>query len=293
MNTGTLIGPEELATLLVEADPLVIDCRKALDAPQRGREAYAAAHIPGALYADLDTDLSDLSKSGLGRHPLPDESAFSAVLSAWGWHPQRVVVCYDDAGGALAAARLWWMLRLVGARSVRVLDGGYQAWCEAGQATTSVAPASGFGEVSVRFDASQLVGFEALQAGLSEASLRLLDARGAPRYRGEVEPLDRVAGHVPGALNRPFADNLDAGGRFKPPAQLAAEFAPLIAPYPPAAVVHMCGSGVTACHNLLAMEHAGMPGSRLFAPSWSGWLADPARPVETGAGPEAQNAAAS
>ena len=287
MNSGTLIGPGELAALVAAGDALVIDCRKVFDPPQRGREAYAAAHIPGALYADLDTDLSDLSKKDLGRHPLPDEAAFSTVLSAWGWHPQRIVVAYDDAGGALAAARLWWMLRIVGAHSVRVLDGGYPAWCEAGQASTSVVPIPTPGNVKVRFDASQLVGFDALQAGLADASLRLLDARAAPRYRGEIEPLDRVAGHVPGALNRPFTDNLDASGRFKPPAQLAAEFASLIAPYPPSAVVHMCGSGVTACHNLLAMEHAGMPGSRLFAPSWSGWLADPRRPVETGAGPVA------
>jgi thiosulfate/3-mercaptopyruvate sulfurtransferase len=286
MSTETLIAAEELAALLAEADPLLIDCRKELDAPQRGREAYAAEHLPGALYADLDTDLSDLSKTGLGRHPLPDEAAFSAVLSAWGWHPQRVVVAYDDAGGALAAARLWWMLRIVGARSVRVLDGGFSAWRDRGLATTSAEPAPKPGNVSVRFDASQPVGVEALQAGLVDASLRLLDARAAPRYRGEVEPLDRVAGHVPGALNRPFADNLDAHGHFKPPARLAAEFAPLIAPYPPHAVVHMCGSGVTACHNLLAMEHAGLSGSRLFAPSWSGWLADPARPVETGSGPD-------
>jgi thiosulfate/3-mercaptopyruvate sulfurtransferase len=285
MNNGTLISTAELAALIERADPLILDCRKQLDAPESGRQAYLAAHLPGAVYADLDRDLSDLSRPGLGRHPLPREEDFSAVLSAWGWHPERPVVAYDDAGGALAAARAWWLLRLVGARDVRVLDGGYAAWMHVGGATGATIRPIEATRVSIRYDASQLVDEAALKAGLADAALCLLDARGAPRYRGETEPLDRAAGHVPGARNRPFADNLDSDGRFKPAAQLAAGFQPLIEPFAPAQVVHMCGSGVTACHNLLAMEHAGLAGSRLYAPSWSGWLTDRGNPIATGALP--------
>ncbi len=282
---GTLISSGELSALLAGSPPLVVDCRKELAEPQSGRMAYAQAHLPGAVYADLDSDLSDLSREGLGRHPLPHARAFSDVLSRWGWQPGRRVVAYDDAGGALAAARLWWMMRAVGAHEVFVLDGGYAAWLRNGLATDAAIPRIAASRVEVSFDAGQLVDFDALQEGLAGSTLRLLDARGAPRYRGETEPLDPVAGHVPGAYNRPFADNLDDSGCFKPARRLAEEFAPLIDPYPPEAVVHMCGSGVTACHNLLAMEHAGLHGSRLFAPSWSGWLDDPARPVRVGGTP--------
>jgi thiosulfate/3-mercaptopyruvate sulfurtransferase len=285
MNTQTLISAAELAALIEHADPLILDCRKQLDAPDRGREAYTAAHLPGAMYAELDRDLSDLSRPHLGRHPLPFEEDFSTVLGAWGWRPGRPVVTYDDAGGALAAARAWWLLRLVGERDVRVLDGGYAAWLKAGGATEARFPTIETTRVSVRYDAGQLVDGAALKAGLADGTVCLLDARGAPRYRGETEPLDRVAGHVPGARNRPFTDNLDSEGKFRTPAQLAAGFRPLIEPFAPAQVVHMCGSGVTACHNLLAMEHAGLTGSRLYAPSWSGWLADPGNPVATGPQP--------
>ena len=285
MTKGTLISVRELAALIERDNPLVLDCRKQLDAPQSGREAYLAGHVPGAIYADLDGDLSDLSRVDLGRHPLPLEQDFSAVLGSWGWQPGRAVVAYDDAGGALAAARAWWLLRLVGERDVRVLDGGFAAWTEAGLALESGVSPVDRTAVSIRYDADQLVDGAALKSGLAAAAFRLLDARGAARYRGETEPLDRAAGHVPGAHNRPFTDNLQADGRFKPADQLAAEFSALIQPYAPVDVVHMCGSGVTACHNLLAMEHAGLGGSRLYAPSWSGWLADPANPVRTGQEP--------
>ena len=282
MNNGTLITVHELAALIDQDDPLILDCRKQLDAPQSGRQTYLASHLPGALYADLDGDLSNLSRKDLGRHPLPLEKDFSTVLGSWGWQPGRTVVAYDDAGGALAAARAWWLLRLIGERDVRVLDGGFAAWLKAGLATEVAIRAVHTTRVAIRYDAGQMVDGAALKAGLVEGTMRLLDARGAPRYRGEVEPLDRVAGHVPGALNRPFTDNLRADGTFRPAAQLAAAFLPLIAPHAPGQVVHMCGSGVTACHNLLAMEHAGLHGSRLYAPSWSGWLADPGNPVQSG-----------
>ncbi|TAM07466.1 MAG: sulfurtransferase, partial [Rhodanobacter sp.] len=259
-----------------------VDCRFALSDPTQGERDYRDGHIPGAVYASLDRDLSDRSRQaeGLGRHPLPLESAFSALLSRWGWRGGMQVVSYDAAGGAMAAARLWWLLRLVAVEAA-VLDGGYAAWLAAALPTESgealPRPAS---KLSLRYDASQLLLDHADIA--DGTSGQLLDARGAARYRGEVEPLDRVGGHVPGALNRPFADNLDHDGRFKPAAQLRAEFTAVLAGAEPAHVVHMCGSGVTACHNLLAMEHAGLQGSRLYAPSWSGWVSDPARPVAKG-----------
>ena len=281
----TLISVDELAVLIDQDDALVVDCRKDLSSPDSGRQAWSAAHIPGAIHAELDSDLSDLGKAGQGRHPLPDEAVFSDVLSRWGWRPDRPLIAYDDAGGALAASRLWWMLRLVGAQAVGVLDGGWSAWKASGLPTENSQQVPARTRVSVAYDRQQLVGYEALQAELAAGSICLLDARGAPRFRGEVEPLDRVAGHVPGARNRPFTDNLDANGRFKPAAQLAAEFTALIEPHVPAAVVHMCGSGVTACHNLLAMEVAGLHGSRLFAPSWSGWISDPERAIAVGAEP--------
>jgi len=282
---NALISTGELVRLIDQGTALVVDCRKELSAPQAGRIAHASAHVPGAIYADLDTDLSDLSKPGLGRHPLPDAPAFSRVLSTWGWTPDRPVAIYDDAGGALAAARLWWMLRLAGAQQVSVLDGGWTAWLKDGMATSTGSSEVLPSTVDVHFDERQLVDFDALRSGLDDGSICLLDARGGPRYRGEVEPLDRVAGHVPGALNRPFSENLQADGRFKPARELADAFRALFAAHAPENVVHMCGSGVTACHNILAMEHAGLHGSRLFAPSWSGWISDPARPVSTGALP--------
>ena len=277
----TLIDPADLAAL-APAQVLILDCRFALGDPAQGERDYRDGHVPGAVYASLDRDLSDLSRQaeGLGRHPLPLESAFSALLSRWGWRSGMQVVGYDTAGGALAAARLWWLLRLVGI-SAAVLDGGYAAWLAAGLPFESgLATARPASKLSLHYDAKQVLLDHA--AAADGASGQLLDARAAPRYRGDVEPLDRVGGHVPGALNRPFADNLGADGRFKPAAQLREEFSAVLGDTAPTRVVHMCGSGVTACHNLLAMEHAGLPGSRLYAPSWSGWVSDAARPVAKG-----------
>jgi thiosulfate/3-mercaptopyruvate sulfurtransferase len=277
----TLISAAELAALPA-GEVLIVDCRKDLADPAKGRLDYEEGHIPGAVYAELDTDLSDLSlqSQGLGRHPLPSAEAFSAVLGRWGWRPGLQVVAYDTASGALAAARLWWLLRFAGERAVAVLDGGYGAWRAAGLPVEAVAPQRATTTAAVQFDPAQVVlDHAALHA--APAPL-LIDARAAPRYRGDVEPLDPVAGHVPGALNRPFADNLAADGRFKSAAELQREFLALIASRSPGDVVHMCGSGVTACHNLLAMEHAGLGGSRLYAPSWSGWVSDRSRPVALG-----------
>ncbi|PZQ18316.1 MAG: sulfurtransferase [Rhodanobacter denitrificans] len=281
---AVIVDPSTLAARLAAGPVLVIDARADLADPARGPTAHAAAHVPGAVHADLERDLSDLSRANLGRHPLPTPAAFSALLSRWGWRPDLPVVVYDDAAGALAAARAWWLLRAAGSADVAVLDGGYQAWHAAGLPLESgVARPRPASAVEVDFDPSMHLDAEALAAALATDAIVLLDARAAPRYRGEVEPIDPVAGHVPGARNRPYTDNLDASGRFKTPDVLAAEFAALTGGHAPHEVVHMCGSGVTACHNVLAMTHAGLAGSRLFAPSWSGWIADRTRPVATGA----------
>lgn len=277
----TLVSADELQALRARGDVLVVDARFDLSDARKGEREYAAAHIPGAVYAHLDRDLSDLSRQGLGRHPLPTDAAFSAALSRWGWHRGLDVVVYDDAGGALAA-RLWWLLRLAGHERVAVLDGGFAAWRAAGLPVEAGVVERDATDVRVALDRDAVVWFDELQRRLAGGDALLLDARGATRYRGEEEPIDPVAGHVPGALNRPFALNL-ADGRFRPAADLRREFAALLDARRPDEVVHMCGSGVTACHNLLAMEHAGLAGSRVFAPSWSGWISDPARPVARGA----------
>jgi thiosulfate/3-mercaptopyruvate sulfurtransferase len=278
---NTLISVMELAALPT-SEVLIVDCRYDQFDADKGERDYHAEHIPGAVFASLDRDLSDLSRIplGLGRHPLPSEQAFSAALGRWGWRPGLQVVCYDAGHGALAAARLWWLLRLCGIKDAAVLDGGYAAWKAADESVSKDVPQRQPTKVTLHYDASLVM--------LDHAAVRhlrqdlLLDARATPRYLGEVEPLDRAAGHVPGAANRPFSENLEPDGRFKPADVLRQEFQAVIGNHAPGQVVHMCGSGVTACHNLLAMEHAGLTGSRLYAPSWSGWVSDPARPVATG-----------
>jgi thiosulfate/3-mercaptopyruvate sulfurtransferase len=272
-------------------DVLFVDARFDLNQPGgrdpgKGDQDYALSHVPGAVRADLDRDLADMASpsSGRGRHPLPSAASFSAWLSRVGWRPDLQVVVYDAAGGSLAAARFWWLARLAGIDNVAVLDGGWPAWLAAGLPTDNVVPLREPTAVHAVFDESGTVNAEALAEGIASGRLLLLDARAAPRYRGEVEPLDPVAGHVPGARNRPFSENLDGDGRFRSPEDLARAFRAAIAPHPAEDVVHMCGSGVTACHNLLAMEYAGLCGSRLYAPSWSGWVSDPSRAVATGEG---------
>jgi thiosulfate/3-mercaptopyruvate sulfurtransferase len=278
---NTLISVTELAAL-PPSDVLIVDCRYDQFDAGKGERDYRAEHVPGAVFASLDHDLSDLTRIplGLGRHPLPSEEAFSTSLSRWGWRPGLQVVCYDAGNGALAAARLWWLLRLCGVKEVALLDGGFAAWKAAGQPVSQDIPQPEPTHVSLRYDPSQIVIDHATVTGFKQELL--LDARATPRYLGEVEPLDRAAGHVPGAANRPFSENLEADGRFKPAAALREAFLAVIGAHSPEQVVHMCGSGVTACHNLLAMEHAGLTGSRLYAPSWSGWVSDSSRPVATG-----------
>lgn len=278
----TLISAAELAAL-PPGDVLIVDCRVDLADPDKGERDWRGGHIPGAAYAQLDRDLSDLSRQhlGLGRHPLPLETDFAAVLGRWGWRPGLQVVAYDAAGGALAAARLWWLMRLIGEPAVAVLDGGIGAWVAAGLPLETSVPERVPTTVTIYYDPAQLIVEHA--AVTASPQQLLIDARAAARYRGDTEPLDRVGGHVPGARNRPFAENLAADGRFKSPDDLRREFLAVLQTYAPSQVVHSCGSGVTACHNLLAMEVAGLNGSRLYAPSWSGWVSDPSRPVATGA----------
>jgi thiosulfate/3-mercaptopyruvate sulfurtransferase len=260
----------------------VVDARFSLADPQSGAAQYAAGHIAGALHADLNRDLSDLGRQGHGRHPLPDSDTFAATLGRWGIGPDTQVVVYDAADGSMAAARLWWLLRLIGHRNVAVLDGGLAAWQAAGHPLDSEVPeVTALGPYPGRFDMAHVVSADEVQARLAQRPGWLVDARAAERYRGDVEPLDRVAGHVPGALNRPFGMNVHEG-RLRPAAELQAELGALLGDQPARETVLMCGSGVTACHLLLAFEHAGLAGARVFADSWSGWSSDPSRPVAVG-----------
>ncbi len=280
MSYHTLIAATELRALMdtatATAAPLVVlDCGFDLADPDAGEFAHAAGHLPGALYAHLERDLAGPKTGHNGRHPLPARAALAATVGRWGISPELQVVAYDAQGGYYAA-RAWWLLRWLGHTAVAVLDGGMAAWLAAGGAL-SKAPAVPRAQPPYPAGAPAMptIDADALLAALGR--VRLIDARAGERFRGEVEPLDRVAGHIPGATHRFFRDNLQPDGRFKPAAQLRAEFEALATPA--AQVVHQCGSGVTACHNLLAMTHAGLEGSRLYPGSWSEWCADPARPI--------------
>lgn len=282
MSYTTLVEPEILKAHLDDPDWVIVDCRFSLADTEAGRRAYRKGHVPGAWYAHLDEDLSGPAGATGGRHPLPDPNRFAHTLGRWGIHENTQVVAYDDVGGGMAA-RLWWLLRWLGHSSVAVLNGGLPAWQQSGLplATEIADPRSG--TYPVRWlDALAWVDNVYVLANLERQDSLLIDARAAPRYRGEVEPNDPVAGHVPRAINLPWEANLDEQRRFRPAEVLKERFAAALGERPPARAVHMCGSGVTACHNLLAMEVAGLPGSRLYAGSWSEWVCDPARPVATG-----------
>jgi thiosulfate/3-mercaptopyruvate sulfurtransferase len=284
MNLPPIIAVD-VAAAVIAAGARAVDCRFDVVAPgrdsTRGESDWRTSHLPGAVYAHLDRDLADLSIMGRGRHPLPTEAAFAATLSRWGIRPGDPVIAYDDGSGAMAA-RLCWLLRLAGHRDVAVLDGGIAAWRAAGLAEESGEPTHPMSAYPVRFDAALIASSDEVATLAADPSRLLLDARAAARFRGEQEPIDPVAGHVPGAHNRPLQDNLGADGRFKPAGLLHAEFAAALGPRAPRDVVLMCGSGVTACHNLLAMAHAGLDGARVYAGSWSEWIGDPSRPVARG-----------
>lgn len=281
----TLIEVDELVALIAADAVTLIDCRSDLMNPQWGAEAFAQAHIPGARFADLNTELSspDPQRRAVeGRHPLPLAADFAQALAHWGVEPTTQVVVYDQQQG-MYAARLWWLLRASGHRAVAVLNGGLAAWTAkelplaSGAAGHSATPVA-----ACRLDQQAQLDTPQLQAGLAQDSVLLVDARAAPRFEGREEPIDPVAGHIPGAINRPYTENLQADGRFKSAAQLRQEWSGVLAALPGAQLVHSCGSGVTACHNLLAFTHAGLGQSALYAPSWSGWITDPERPVATG-----------
>lgn len=275
----TLVDAESLAERLGSDELRIFDCRFALIDTAAGEAAWRESHLPGAQYAHLDRDLSGPHRAGAGRHPWPDADAFCDWLGRCGVTPGSQIVAYDAGDGAFAA-RLWWLLQVLGHRDVAVLDGGWARWSALGLPVDGAPPAGLPTHYRGAFDTGRLLDAAAIPERLVAGDL-LIDARAPERFRGEVEPIDRVAGHVPGAKNRPYASNLSEG-RFKPAAQLMEEFAALLDGRDPQQAIAMCGSGVTACHHLLAMAHAGLNGARLFTGSWSGWIEDSARPVAIG-----------
>lgn len=281
MEYETLISVEELRGLLEGDNPvLVLDCEFDLAAPEKGRQIYAAGHLPGARYAHLDDDLADKPDGTNGRHPLPDREAFAVWLRRLGLNGGQQVVAYDSNGGAWAA-RAWWLLRWMGHRQVAVLDGGKPAWVAAGlpiETDMPLQPAAGDFSAGQPLVGAPVTAAEVL-ANIDGVEAQVLDARDPSRFRGDPNPLDPVAGHIPSARNRFFRDNLGSDGRFRSAGELAAEFTALLQGKP---AVLQCGSGVTACHNALAMEIAGLPGGRLYPGSWSEWISGPTRPVAKG-----------
>ncbi len=274
MSGSTLVSTEALSGNLGRWR--VFDCRHDLAKPDLGEQQYRESHIPGALLAHLDRDLSALKTGRNGRHPLPGRGTFIAWLGRQGLQPADAVVCYDGGNGAMAA-RLWWMLRWAGHDRAAVLDGGFAKWMKEGRPVTGEVPKFAETKYPERHPLAAAVDVEHLERAQSRSLL--IDARAPVRFRGEQEPIDPVAGHIPGAVNRFSNENLSPEGTFKSAAELKKEFEALLQGRSPAEAVHYCGSGVAACHNLLAMEIAGLQGGRLYAGSWSEWSADPARPV--------------
>ena len=280
----TLISTAGLAPHLTDPAWVILDCRHDLLNPAAGLDAYSAGHLQNARFANIDQDLSGakLGPDGLfrGRHPLPERHALIEALRNWGIGKDTQVVAYDAHGG-MFAARLWWLLRWIGHPAVAVLDGGLAAWQAQGLPLVTLAAATTRGDIAEQPTLTRTADVRDVLANLDSQKRTVIDARAPDRYRGENETIDPVGGHIPGARNRFFKDNLEADGRFKSASELKQDFAPLFDD--PQAAIMQCGSGVTACHNLLAMEVAGMPGAKLYPGSWSEWVADPARPVATGA----------
>jgi thiosulfate/3-mercaptopyruvate sulfurtransferase len=280
MPFSAIISTDELAARLDDKDVRIFDCRHLLTDVDYGRREYAKAHIPGAVFVHLDNDLSTPPNGKNGRHALPAADWLAAKFGALGIDAGKQVVCYDDAGGAIAG-RMWWSLRWLGHEAAAVLDGGITKWVKEGRAVTDA--------VSLPKPATFVARprpFATVDAGyvlqhLQKPGVMVVDARANDRFHGQNETIDPISGHIPGAINRFFKDNLAADGAFKPPAQLLEEFERLLKGLPPSAVVNQCGSGVTACHNLLAMEIAGLSGARLYPGSWSEWITDRSRPVAT------------
>jgi thiosulfate/3-mercaptopyruvate sulfurtransferase len=287
MPFTTLIDVDSLAGL--KSPAVLLDCRFDLGDPEAGRQAYAAGHIPGARYADLNLDLSSPVNSSSGRHPLPSPEALARFFAAAGIGDETQVVAYDDGNGSFAS-RAWWLLRWLGHARVAVLDGGFKAWVAAGGALagapleTGVPPAPGGAALlfTPRPQPETVLSTADVQRALEDPRRLVVDARAAERFAGTVEPIDTVAGHVPGAVNHPFTGNLAEDGRFLPAAELRRRWLARLRGTEPADAILMCGSGVTACHNILAMTAAGLPGGKLYAGSWSEWIRAPERPVARG-----------
>jgi len=281
MSAKFLLSPAELENLIDAGRCVVVDCRFDFADPSKGRADWRSGHVRGAIYANLDADLSSPIEPHTGRHPLPDPVRFARFLAAGGWSPGKILVAYDEGPNAVAS-RLWWLMRYFG-QPAALLDGGLAAWVASGR------PLEG-GEsrpeaavpVALEPCDAMVVDAAAIEAALGGSAMRILDARASQRFTGEVETLDSKAGHIPGAVNRPFGANLRLDGRFKDRDALRREYEQLLEGRHNADIVHSCGSGVTACHNLFAMEWAGLAGSRLYAGSWSEWIRDVRRPIQTG-----------
>ena len=274
----TLIRAEELSRHLGDPDFVVIDVRHDLSDHGLGRREYAQGHLPGAHFLSVEDDLAGAKNGHNGRHPLPAMEDFAATLSRVGIDSTKQVIAYDQAANTYSG-RLWWMLRWAGHRNVAVLDGGLDAWVRESLPLTKDVPTA----VAAHFEPNEAespVSVQTVIKNVEDLELLLVDARGADRFRGENETIDPVAGHIPGAVNRPFPQNLNPDKTFKKAAALRTEWEAFLAGRPPGAVVHQCGSGVTACNNLLAMEIAGLPGSKLYPGSWSEWSSTKARPID-------------
>ena len=280
----TLISAQNLACHQNDSNWVVFDCRHDLSKPDAGRAAHRAAHIPRASFAHLDENLSGQKDSKSGRHPLPKREVWLEFLRGAGVHPSSQVIAYDASGG-MFAARLWWLMRWVGHEAVAVLDGGLGAWEGAGLPQNDTVVPSEAGTIVAGTPLVEVADLDIVQTNLTGRTHLLIDARAPERYRGDIEPLDRAGGHIPGALNRFYQNNLESDGRFLPGHTLCEQFLALIGSREAASIVHQCGSGVSACHNLLAMELAGLHGSALYPGSWSQWCADPRRPIAVGAAP--------
>ena len=277
----TLISTADLAAHLDDPALVIVDVRHDLTQPETwGESQFATGHLPGAQFAHLDRDLSAPKTGKNGRHPLPSPEVCAATFGRLGIDAGKQVVAYDSGGG-MYAPRLWWMLRWLGHDAAAVLDGGIAKWMREGRPTTTANPDPRPVTFPIRRVERTLAAADVL-ASLPDRSLMLVDARGPERFRGEIEPLDPVAGHIPGAVNRPYPQNLEPDATFKSAEKLRAEFAAVVGPTPAARIANLCGSGVSACHNILAMEIAGIPGSLLYPGSWSEWCADPSRPVACG-----------
>jgi thiosulfate/3-mercaptopyruvate sulfurtransferase len=281
----TLISVADLKREFPDPRLVVVDCRFSLEDAEAGRRQYLESHIPGAVYAHLDKDLSSPVIPGVtGRHPIPDAEQLSEKLGEWGINSSSKIVVYDDAGGAMAASRLWWLLGWLGHYAVAVLDGGWGAWLNSGEPTRSSHESRSSSSFIPRIKRSRLIGTIELLDRLEDPDLLIVDSRVEERYRGEVEPIDQVAGHIPGAVVSPYGDVLNAEGYFLPQDQLRSHFKQLLGESSAKNTVFYCGSGVNAVQNILAVAHAGLGNARLYAGSWSEWITDPDRPVATGAG---------